>query len=921
MRSLLLVLGFFLAFSSSAQEIIINKYAAVLDYQLCSNGLLVDNPADFSPGDTVLVIQMKGAVIDSSNSPSFGDVIAYNGAGNYELNTIKDISGNVLELHYQLKRQYNIPNGRVQVVRVPSFTDYVVNQPHTALAWDGTKGGVFMMLVSGTLTLNDKIDVTGKGFRGGQINNGTVVTCNLSDYYYPAPTNDGGEKGEGIAEVSTDRIRGRGKLANGGGGGNNTNTGGGGGSNAGTGGEGGRQWVGCDTNLATGGIGGLMLSYTPAANKLFLGGGGGAGHENNFDTDPGGNGGGIVIISAGTIAGTDSIIANGADCVDQNSFPPNQGGDGQSGGGGGGAVLINATSFAGTTPISAHGGNGGNNYLTAHHGPGAGGSGGVILFANATLPSGSLDIAGGLNGTLVPLADAHHAEPGQPGQVLNNFPFVLPVDTFATLLIAGFTDSSLGCATRQFIDTSYSYYPIVFWHWDFGDGNTSNTQHPVHTFASGGSYSVMLAIEDSLGCRDTVTRLIDVSILDYQVSDSVVGCKQLQLRAVNNGQKSAMIFEWDFGDGSTGTGNPIVHTYAAPGGFAIRLILTDSSGCKDTVNHGVFVDDLFADFTVSDDTICQGEQVTFTNNSSANAVFYAWDFGDGTVDSSIAPVRYFFNQGAYTVRLIVGNISGCLDTSYQTITVDSITSVNFYLSDSTLCEGNLIQFIALYDTVTTRSIEWDLGNGVKGLNTDVMSQAYDTAGTFMISIQATYRSCPQSSVIQLLTIHPYPKLDLGNDTSMCPGGPAWVLTDYINMANPMASWRWNNGDTSWMTTVRHPGIYTSTVTLNGCETTDSVEVFKDCYLDVPNSFTPNGDGINDYFLPRQDLSRGVTSYRMSIYNRWGQLIFETRSIDGRGWDGRFNGQEQPQGVYVYLIEVGFANNTGEQYTGNLTLLR
>ena len=82
MRSLLLVLGFFLAVSSSAQEIIINKYAAVLNYQLCSNGLLVDNPADFSPGDTVLVIQMKGAVIDSSNSPSFGDVIAYNGAGN-----------------------------------------------------------------------------------------------------------------------------------------------------------------------------------------------------------------------------------------------------------------------------------------------------------------------------------------------------------------------------------------------------------------------------------------------------------------------------------------------------------------------------------------------------------------------------------------------------------------------------------------------------------------------------------------------------------------------------------------------------------------------------------------------------------------------------------------------------------------------
>ena len=79
-------------------------------------------------------------------------------------------------------------------------------------------------------------------------------------------------------------------------------------------------------------------------------------------------------------------------------------------------------------------------------------------------------------------------------------------------------------------------------------------------------------------------------------------------------------------------------------------------------------------------------------------------------------------------------------------------------------------------------------------------------------------------------------------------------------------------------------------------------VYKDCYISIPNIFTPNGDGVNDFFCPSAYLGKGLINFNLNIYNRWGQLIFQTNSLDGRGWDGNFNGVPQGSGTYVYETE-------------------
>jgi len=148
-----------------------------------------------------------------------------------------------------------------------------------------------------------------------------------------------------------------------------------------------------------------------------------------------------------------------------------------------------------------------------------------------------------------------------------------------------------------------------------------------------------------------------------------------------------------------------------------------------------------------------------------------------------------------------------------------------------------------------------------------------------------------------------------------------VLTDFLNAGTAGASWLWSTGETTSSITVGEPGYYSTTVTIGGCSASDTVFVANDCYMDLPNVFTPNGDGVNDYFYPRQYLTKGITTFSMNIYNRWGQKLFETESIDGRGWDGRFNGKEQPEGVYVYIIEVSFKDGQKEHHQGNVTLMR
>ena len=117
----------------------INKYAAVLAFDICTNSVTVDYDSSFNVGDTVLMIQMKGAIIDTSNTPAFGTILNYGNAGNYEFNFISAKSGNKLTFLNKLTRSYDIPDGVVQLVRVPKYKAGYFSGGLTCDVWDGAK--------------------------------------------------------------------------------------------------------------------------------------------------------------------------------------------------------------------------------------------------------------------------------------------------------------------------------------------------------------------------------------------------------------------------------------------------------------------------------------------------------------------------------------------------------------------------------------------------------------------------------------------------------------------------------------------------------------------------------------------------------------------------------------------------------------
>lgn len=398
----LCILIFFLGLDLLGQTNIsglVNDYQEVVAIDPLANSITVNSAAAFSPGDTVLLIQMKGATINTSNSAAFGDVTNYGSSGLYELNVIQSIAANELVFDFVFTNTYST-SGLVQVVRVPHYTTANLTGNVQAASWNGSTGGVAAVIVDGTLNLNgNSILANGSGFRGGQST--TVASgCNFftahTAYRYDSGNWRSAPKGEGIAEFVEGAEWGRGAQANGGGGGNDHNAAGGGGGNLAAGGQGGENQepriFGCQGPYP--GRGGK--AQTGSTSRLFLGGGGGAGNNNNALADgDGGEGGGLVLVIADSIEGNGGAIrANGTIGGESEN-------DGSGGGGAGGTIFIEGSLGTTALSITAQGGDGGDarNILDRCYGPGGGGSGGAIYYSLGSFPGNvSSSTAPGLAG-------------------------------------------------------------------------------------------------------------------------------------------------------------------------------------------------------------------------------------------------------------------------------------------------------------------------------------------------------------------------------------------------------------------------------------------------------------------------------------------------------------------------------------------
>ncbi len=468
----------------------------------------------------------------------------------------------------------------------------------------------------------------------------------------------------------------------------------------------------------------------------------------------------------------------------------------------------------------------------------------------------------------------------------------------------------------------------VLWY-ETETGGIGNSSAPVISTDRPDTFRWYVTQISEAGCEsDRVAVAVGVAqspILDFNYEWGY-GCGQDTVH-FNNLSAYSGNYLWNFGDDLTDTVRHPSHVYHQQGRYTVTLN-AGNAFCSQSLTRFLDVHHpLEALFTTPDSIVCEGAEVPFLNQSTGLtfnniAPTYSWDFGDGQASEVQHPVHQFKHPGVYKVRLVVTDFVPCRDTAYYLIRVDSLPRLSIIWNDTSVCAGVPVKFKGKYSREGLQRAAWNFGDGPDLVNDqDTMTHAYDRPGTYKVSLAGLYRVCSGLSDSITVRVKPLPQLQLSGDAALCLQGQALVLSDEINKGNARATWLWSTGATTSSLEVRHPGIYKGSVTIDQCTTTDIVYVGKDCYVDIPNAFTPNGDGVNDYFFPRQFLSRGGQGLTIVVYNRWGQKVFESHELKGRGWDGCFNGKEQAEGVYIYEIRLLLYPGKTETYRGNVTLIR
>jgi gliding motility-associated-like protein len=446
-------------------------------------------------------------------------------------------------------------------------------------------------------------------------------------------------------------------------------------------------------------------------------------------------------------------------------------------------------------------------------------------------------------------------------------------------------------------------------------------------------------IDSSRNCNEAALKInfnIGPVQCNITAGPSSYGCAPFTVNFYNT-TTNGLTYLWDFGDGSAPvTSYETTHTFTAGGTYTVTLSATNSNACfktEDTAYLLIVVDTnkLNPDFTFVVTDSCDPFTSDFTNTSTTNittgAPTYTWFFGDGTTFTGVTPPTHNYpDTGSYTVMLIMAHPDACktpdtvqkrLDIYYKKV------SANFNIPD-TICLG--VAFIPSGGAVNATTITWYFGDGTQ--NTDPLpAHIYTAVGTYkVIFVAQNPGACNKADTVEkMITVLSGP---IANFKFIPVKPEANIPTTFTNLSFNATRYAWDFGDDTKSTEINPVHQYNKTGNYKVCLTAynESVCPSVACktvptevvpLLGLPTGFSPNGDGVNDILYVR---GAAIKTMDLKIYNRWGQLVFESTQQDV-GWDGTFNGQPQPIEAYGYVLNATFIDGTSRLLKGNITLLR
>ncbi|MDZ4823310.1 MAG: PKD domain-containing protein [Flavobacteriales bacterium] len=453
---------------------------------------------------------------------------------------------------------------------------------------------------------------------------------------------------------------------------------------------------------------------------------------------------------------------------------------------------------------------------------------------------------------------------------------------------------STDCATLGIECTNTTGYDFLDYVWDMGDGTIIEEENVEHIYAATGTYTITLTAIDN-GCQSDSTITEEITIFDEVVAiignDDVVACAPAEIEFENN--SGGVTFTWDFGDGSPlVAGTNVSHLYNEPGIFNVTLYAAGNTDCPgaDTAYSVVEIIEqqiIEALFSLNQIGACEEMTIEAINQSTGQGLDYLWDFGDGETATEENPTHWYNEPGTYVITLTISAEACDLEDEYQ-LPVVVLDELDLQLApDIPICYYE--------DDITLQA--YDLGAGVEYLwsNGETTSAiVVDEPGEY--TVEVGWNQCIGHDTVTVFMMPEYYK---EMTVEFCEGVTTLLTVPYQGSDN----YTWCNGETGSVITVNEGADYCfHYIDSTGCIQEGVIHALMQDYqatVWIPNAFTPNADGINDVFLP---VGLDVEEYEMAVFNRWGDLIFETIDI-AQPWDGsnKYGDYYVPNGIYPYRI--------------------
>jgi PKD repeat protein len=455
--------------------------------------------------------------------------------------------------------------------------------------------------------------------------------------------------------------------------------------------------------------------------------------------------------------------------------------------------------------------------------------------------------------------------------------------------------------------------------WDFGDGNTQTALHPVYTYSSTDTFQVVTIATSDQGCTDTSRLEVIVNplpIANFTVENVCLRDSSVFVDVSTIPSGAISSWSWDFGDGSTESVQYPQHLYTVDSSYVVQLIVSSQFGCTDTLVQNHIVRPLpVPRFDATTDSSCISPvQVDFTNQSSG-AVQYEWTYGNGDLGNTTQGQVTYDSVGDYSIQLTAVSPFGCRDSISQTYSVYPTPLANFTVSDPIGCEP----FFVLFNNISQNALTYSWGFG-DGENSSAVQpfHVFEQPGIYSINLTVTGLGGCQSTLFSpnLIRVLAKPMADFSYSVQTVPLIDGTV--HFTNQSVDQISSFWDLGDGSTSNvndTFPHryefwgnKEIELIVTAANGCTDTLRRTILVDFFggLFVPNALILDGDGETRIFLPK---GKGLKNYRLTIWDDWGNLIFESRKLENgmpsEGWNGYYKGEPVPLDAYFWKIEAEF----------------